>query len=81
MTTYLVWPLGLGAQAYTAVVEPLSYGYAVPASSPEEAARTLIGVTAGYLRYAVLGPNGVTVIDLEPVEGRETLSLDEGPHR
>ncbi len=80
MATYLVWPLGLGVHAYTDTIEPLATGHALTASSAEDAARTLLGVT-GHKRYAVLGPNGVTVIDLEPVEGRETLSLDEGSNR
>ncbi len=82
MTTYLVWPLmPEPVQLYTTNAFSAASGYVLTADSAENAARAGLSVDPSYRRFAVLGPEGITVIDLTPVDGAETLSLDEGPHR
>lgn len=65
--------------AYVSPARALGQRYVLNATSPEQAAKAMID--KGLL-FLVDGPEGKTVIDLTPVDGRETLSLnDEGPHR
>ncbi len=82
MTTYLVWPLDdYAEQVYVGHTYALADGHLVEGgqiTTEEQAARAVL---SPYKRRAVLGPDGLVVIDLAPVDGRETLSLDEGPHR
>lgn len=83
MTLYLVWPTGPGVPLYSTIANPLYQGYSLTADSPEAACRAIMGEDEAHTQrtYVVLGPEGLVAVDLTPLDGCETLSLDEGAHR
>lgn len=92
-SSYVVWPLEAEElKLYTTAAFALRPGYLiVEAETATKAALAVRGDTGAHSvrRFAVLGlvegPDGptvrVSVIDFEVIEGRETLTLDEQPHR
>lgn len=81
MNTYVVWPLDpRELYLYTSVAAMLREGTIVSAGDPEGAALAVAGVPGAKntKRFAVVE---ATLIDLEPLDGFETMPTDEGPHR